>query len=161
MIQRKTVADCAANVQTPDLMPLTLAEEELFWGDSKDSLTLREDADESDPEALLDRTSRFGMQVVRFAKRIPHSVVNAPLITQFVKSGTSVGANYCEADDPLSRKDYMKSIGICRKESKETKYWLQLIVTAEPSLKAEARVLWKEARELNLIFGAIYRSKEQ
>ena len=99
------------------------------------------------------------MQAVHFAKRIPNNVVNAPLINQFVKSGTSIGANYCEADDPLSRKDYMKSIGICRKESKETKYWLQLIATAEPSLKDEARKLWKEAREWNLIFGAIYRKK--
>jgi four helix bundle protein len=83
--------------------------------------------------------------------------VNTRLISQLVGSGTSVGTNFCEAEDSVSRKDFKSKVGICRKESKETKYWLRMIAAAEPSLKAEARALWQEARELNLIFGAIWR----
>jgi len=57
----------------------------------------------------------------------------------------------------VSKKEFKLRIGTCRKESRETKFWLRMIATAEPDLKAEARVLWQEAKELNLIFGAIWR----
>ena len=107
---------------------------------------------------LSERTAKFGEAVIRFAKKIPRSPVNDKLITQFVAAGTSIGANYCEADDAESRKDFHHKIGICRKESKETKYWLRMIAVAEPALCEEARVLWQEAKELNLIFGKIRRS---
>ena len=72
-----------------------------------------------------------------------------------MRAGTSVGANYCEADDSESKKDFRHKIGLCRKESRETKYWLRMIAVAEPALKDDARALWQEAKELNLIFGAI------
>jgi four helix bundle protein len=106
---------------------------------------------------LGDRTARFGEEIIRFAQKIPQNPVNNRLISQCVGAGTSIGANYCEADDAVSRKEFKKCIGTCRKESKETKYWLRMIAVAEPSLKAEARRLWREAKELNLIFGTIFR----
>src|SRR5689334_7726886 len=109
------------------------------------------------PYDLNERTAQFGEQIIRFAKKIPRSPVNDRLINQLVGSGTSVGANYCEAEDSVSRKDFKNRIGTSRKESKETKYWLRMIAVAEPDLKPEARSLWKEANELNLIFGAIWR----
>jgi four helix bundle protein len=69
-----------------------------------------------------------------------------------------VGANYCEADDAGSKKDFRHKIGICRKESRETKHWLRMIATAAPETKDEARILWHEAKELHLIFAKIWRS---
>ena len=106
---------------------------------------------------LEERTARFGESVVAFAKRVPVNAVTYPLIGQVVRSGGSVGANYCEANDAESKKDFRHKIGICRKESKETKHWLRLIAAVEPDLRDTAAVLWKEAKELNLIFGAIRR----
>jgi four helix bundle protein len=119
---------------------------------------LREDATESRPAFdLSERTALFGEHIIKFALKIPRNPVNNRLINQLVGSGTSVGANYSEAEDSVSRKDFKKCIGTCRKESKETKYWLRMIAVAEPGMKAEARQLWQEAKELNLIFGSIWR----
>jgi four helix bundle protein len=109
---------------------------------------------------LEERTALFGEVIVKFAKKILINPVTAELIGQLVRAGTSIGSNYCEADDGESKKDFRHKIGICRKESKETKYWLRMIGTAEPTLCDEARVLWQEAKELNLIFGAIRRKCE-
>jgi four helix bundle protein len=109
------------------------------------------------PRDLMERTAAFGEAIVRFAKKIPHSPENVRLISQLVGAGTSVGANYCEADDSVSGKDFKKSIGTCRKESKETMFFLRMVVASEEGLKNEARMLWREAKELNLIFGAIWR----
>jgi|SRR5581483_3268969 len=122
------------------------------------SSILRENASGAEPVAPLDeRTAQFGEAIVRFAKRIPQSPVNECLISQLVGAATSVGANYCEADDSVSGKEFKQKIGTCRKESKETMFFLRLIATAEPILANEARTLWREAKELNLIFGAIWR----
>ena len=109
---------------------------------------------------LEDRTGRFGEAVVVFAKRIPVSLVTESLIPQLVRAGTSVGANYCEADNAGSKKEFRYRISICKRESRETKHWLRMIAAAVPELKEEARRLWREAQELNLIFSAIYRSKK-
>jgi four helix bundle protein len=109
------------------------------------------------PEDLGERTARFGEAVIRFAKKIPRNAVNNRLIDQLVGAGTSVGANYCEADDAVSGKEFKQKIGTCRKESKESMFFLRMVATAENGLAAEARVLWREAKELNLIFGAIWR----
>jgi four helix bundle protein len=106
---------------------------------------------------LEDRTGRFGEQVILFAKRIPHSSVNSPLISQLVRAATSIGANYCEADNAESKKDFRHKISLCRKEARETKHWFRMIATAEPLLKPPARPLWQEAHELCLIFSAILR----
>ena len=106
---------------------------------------------------LEERTARFGEAVLKFAKNIPTTTITMPLISQLVRSATSVGANYCEADDAESKKDFRHKIGICKKEARETKHWLRMIVVVYPELKEEAQVLWKEAKELNLIFNAISR----
>lgn len=106
---------------------------------------------------LLERTAAFGEAVVRFAKRIPRSPANDRLIGQLVGAGTSIGANYCEADDAVSKKDFRNKIGTCRMEAKECKFWLRMIATAEESLKPDARALWQEAKELHLIFCATFR----
>jgi four helix bundle protein len=121
-------------------------------------LVLREEhAMPPTPEDLGERTARFGESIIRFAKRIPRHAVNNRLIDQLVGAGTSVGANYCEADDAVSGKEFKQKIGTCRKESKESMFFLRMVATAEEGLAAEARVLWREAKELNLIFGAIWR----
>src|SRR6516162_2805205 len=106
---------------------------------------------------LEERTARFGEAVIAFAKRIPKNAVTLPLIEQLVKAGTSVGANYCEADDAVSKKDFRFKIGTCKKEARESKHWLRMVAAAEESTKAEGRKLWQEAKELHLIFAAIYR----
>jgi len=104
---------------------------------------------------LEDRTAKFGENIIEFSKRIPSTPVTLSLISQIVRAGTSVGANYCEADCAETKKDFVHKMGICKKESKETKHWLRMIATAIPSLKEECRELWKEANELNLIFSSI------
>ncbi len=105
---------------------------------------------------LEERTALFGEAIIRFAKNIPRNAVNNRLIDQLVGASTSVGANFCEADDGYSLKEYAVRISTCRKEARETKFFLRMIATAEPSLKAEARLLWQEAKELHLIFKSIF-----
>ncbi|MEK7542977.1 MAG: four helix bundle protein [Patescibacteria group bacterium] len=107
---------------------------------------------------LEERTARFGESVIKFLNGIPKSPVTIPIITQLVKSGTSVGANYSEADDAESKQDFKHKIGICKKEARETKHWLRMVCIACPEMKSEARILWQEAKELNLIFNAITNS---
>ena len=107
---------------------------------------------------LEERTARFGEDVIKFAQEIPNNPVNYPLISQLVRSATSIGANYCEADDGVSKKDFRNKIGLCRKESRETKHWLRMIATANDNLKDGSRKLWQEAKELNLIFSQIFRN---
>lgn len=113
------------------------------------------------PELVYDleeRTTLFGEQIVLFAKKIPWGPVNNRLIDQLVGAGTSIGANYCEADDGVSKPDFKHRVGICRKEARETKFFLRMVVTSEPKLKAEARDLWREAHALHRIFSRIWRS---
>ena len=117
-----------------------------------------DDARREDPRYDLDeRSARFGETSVLFAKKVPKTVVTLPLIDQLVRSGTSIGANYCEADDAVSKKEFRCKIGTCKKAARETKHWLRMLAAAEEGMKAETRVLWQEAKELHLIFAAIYR----
>ena len=113
------------------------------------------------PYNLEERTALFGESVIAFAKRVVVTQVTRSLIDQVVRSATSIGANYCEADDSESKKDFLHKIRLCRKESRETKHWLRMIAAAEPELKVEARKLWQETKELNLIFGAIVRGPKE
>lgn len=106
---------------------------------------------------LEERTAIFGEKVIEFCKIVPKSVITSPLINQLVKCGTSVGANYCEADDAESKNDFRHKIGICKKESRESKHFIRMITIAIPDLKNEAKPLWQEAKELNLIFNSIYK----
>ncbi len=106
---------------------------------------------------LEERTAKFGEEIIKFAKKIPFNPVTSRLIPQLVAAGTSVGANYSEADDAESKQDFRHKIGICKKESRESKHFLRMIVVAVPESKEEAGLLWQEAKELNLIFNAIYK----
>ena len=110
---------------------------------------------------LEERTALFGEAIIDFAKSLSRSIVNDPLIRQVVRSGTSIGANYMEADGAESKKDFQHKIAICKKESKETKHWLRMIVKANPDTKEECEKLWKEAQEFTLIFSSILRSKKK
>ncbi len=107
---------------------------------------------------LEERTAVFGEAIIGFALKLPRDPVITPLISQVVRSGTSVGANYCEADDAVSRKEFKNKIGTCKKEARETKFWLRQIAAAAPASKTECRKLWQEAKELHLIFAKIWRS---
>ena len=109
---------------------------------------------------LEERTARFGEAVVRFCKSAKGDDIDMVLVRQLARAGTSVGANYCEANDAESKRDFRHKIGICRKESKECKHWLRMVAAARPELREEIKTLWQEAKELNLIFGKIRRSSE-
>jgi four helix bundle protein len=106
---------------------------------------------------LEERTARFGESVIAFVRAVPKDEVTRPIVSQVIRAATSIGANYCEADDSVSKKDFRHKIALCRKESKEVKHWLRMMAAAAPQLKDDARRLWGEARELNLIFGSIVR----
>lgn len=105
---------------------------------------------------LEERTAKFGEEIIRFCSALPKNEITRPLINQLVKCGTSIGANYCEADDAESKLDFKHKIGICKKESRETKHFLRMISVAVPEVKERIDKLWGESKELNLIFNAIY-----
>ena len=107
---------------------------------------------------LEERTAAFGNAAILLAKTVPLTPITRPLVSQLVRSATSVGANYCEADDAESRADFKHKIGICKKEAREARHWLRMLVTAVPEARVQARPLWQEAKELNLIFNAIVRT---
>ena len=135
-------------------------EELAFWGFASEQSREFMVAEDAPPIVydLEERTARFGERIILFAKKIPWSPVNNRLIDQLVGAGTSVGANYCEADDGVSRADFKHRISICRKEARESKFFLRMVSPAEPNLKPDARECWKEANSLHLIFSRIWRS---
>jgi len=106
-----------------------------FWNGDAEWVT-REEPGKNRVYDLEERTARFGEAVIDFAKTIPQNPVTNRLINQLVGAGTSVGANYVEADDSVSKKDFLKSIGTCRKEARETKHFLRMI--ARGGARAEA-----------------------
>lgn len=110
---------------------------------------------------LEERTKKFGENVISFCKKIPRDEITRPLITQLVKSGTSIGANYYEANCAESRKDFEHKIGICKKEAKETLFWLQMFEKTLPSHKELMYPLLKEGTELYLIFVAIVKKTKE
>lgn len=107
---------------------------------------------------LEERTAKFGEDMIEFAKFVSKNVITLPLISQLIRSATSVGSNYCEADCAESRKDFEHKLGICKKEAKESKHWLRMISKAIPELEDQAKKLWKEAHELQLIFITIVKN---
>jgi four helix bundle protein len=109
---------------------------------------------------LEERTALFGEAIIDFAKTVPVSPVTNRLISQLVGASTSVGANYCEADDAVSTKDFRHKISICKKEAREAKFFVRMMVRAVPELRVQAKPLWQEAKELHLIFASIYRGKK-
>ena len=104
---------------------------------------------------LEERTLEFAKKVIKLCKRLPQNVINNELIGQLVDSSGSVGANYREANDALSKKDFSHRIKITRKEAKEAHYWLQLLIDPNPEFRDEIDILLIEALELKKIFSAI------
>ena len=107
---------------------------------------------------LEERTAKFAEVIIEFVKKIKKDHINLSIITQLIRSGTSVGANYCEANGASSKKDFRNKIYICKKEIQETKYWLRILSKANPEIKEMAKKIWKEAQELTLIFQKIVSS---
>lgn len=110
---------------------------------------------------LEERTAKFGENIIDFAKSLDKNDINRPLISQIVRSGTSIGANYMEADGAESKKDFNHKIALVKKESKETKHWLRMIAKANPDKNDNCQQLWREAQELTLIFSSILRSNKK
>jgi four helix bundle protein len=119
--------------------------DESFWYNDAESM-VREEPAKLRVYDLEERTARFGEAVIDFVKQTPQDAVTSRLISQLVGAATSVGANYVEADDAVSKKEFLKSIGTCRKEARETKHFLRMIVRAVPELKPQARTLWLKAK---------------
>ena len=134
--------------------------EDSFWHEGEG--VVREEPEIKRVYDLEERTALFGEAIIDFARTIPQDAVTNRIISQVVAAAKSVGANYVEADDAVSKPrklSGLKSIGTCRKEARETKHFLRMMVRAVPELKPQARVLWIEAKELHLIFSKIWRNK--
>jgi len=109
---------------------------------------------------LEERTAKFGENVIDICKSIKESTINRPIILQLVRSSTSIGANYTEANNASSRKDFANKIFISKKEAQETKYWLRMLSKAinDKETSEKLRILWKECQELTMIFQKITNS---
>ncbi len=105
---------------------------------------------------LQERTTQFSKDIIALIKSLKINFLNRNILDQLIRSATSVGANYCEANGASSKKDFRNKIHICKKEIQETKYWLELLgEIVDEKQKNDVRVLWKEAHELTLIFNKI------
>lgn len=107
---------------------------------------------------LEERTAKFGEEIIEFFKSIDETTINRPLISQLIRSATSIGANYYEANGASSKQDFKNKIHICKKETQETKFWLRMLVKSNPEVRDKAKELWKETQELTLIFSKIISS---
>ncbi len=103
---------------------------------------------------LEDRTLHFAKSVIELVNKLDKTIPNVEISKQLVRSSGSVGANYIEANESLSKKDFVLRIKICRKEAKESCYWLKLIIGNDTLKKDQVRLI-KEGSELMKIFGAI------
>ena len=110
---------------------------------------------------LEERTAQLAEDIIDLVRSIKIDPINSRIITQLVGSGGSLGANYCEATEAESKKDFIHKIGICKKETKETKHWLRLLAKSNPEKKEEMRKLWQEAQELLLIFSKTIKTSRE
>jgi len=106
---------------------------------------------------LEERTAKFSENIIELCKKAPKNTITIPLIDQLIRAGTSVGANYYEANGASSKRDFRNKIFICKKETKESMYWLRIIARAleEEKLIGKCRELWQEFKEFTLIFSTI------
>lgn len=104
---------------------------------------------------LEERTAKFGEEIIKFCKNLRQDSINKSIINQIIRSATSIGANYCEANAANSKKDFKNKIYICKKEAQETKHWIRMMAQCESSRKEDLTKFWKECHELVLIFGKI------
>ena len=107
---------------------------------------------------LEERTAKFGENIIKFCRSLNQNTINKPLISQVIRSATSIGANYMEANSASSRKDFKNKIYICKKETQETMHWLRMMLKCVPERKENLMKLSKECQELTLIFGKIVSS---
>jgi len=110
---------------------------------------------------LEERTVLFAESIITLVKKISLSPINRRIIDQLVGSSGSIGANYCEANEAESKKDFNHKIGISKKETKESMHWLRLLAKSNPEYTEEIKPLWKENHELLLIFSAITRTAKK
>jgi len=110
------------------------------------------------PYDLESRTLEFSRRIIRMCRALPYNVVNKRLIDQIVRSGTSIGANYREANETETDKDFLFRARICRKEAKETIYWFQLIIEANPDFTKRIDPLFQENFELLKIVATIIKN---
>lgn len=104
---------------------------------------------------LENRTLKFTKNMIKFANNVPQNMINNEILKQVIRSSGSIGANYIEANESLSKKDFMMRIKICRKEAKETAYWLKVLDIKDFNLKEQCNHLYDEATQLKKIFSAI------
>ncbi|MEK9173393.1 MAG: four helix bundle protein [Patescibacteria group bacterium] len=110
---------------------------------------------------LEKRTAEFAKSVRVFVRNLPKTISNIEDGKQVIRSSGSIGANYIEANESLSKKDFVMRIKICRKEAKESEYWLNLIdIESSKNLENDKNLLAQEAKELMMIFGSIMRKSE-
>ena len=107
---------------------------------------------------LEERTAKFGEKIISLCRSLQENTISKPLILQLVRSATSIGANYMEANGASSRKDFKNKIFICKKEAQETKHWLRMLASYFVDKKPELTTHWKECQELTLIFQKIGNS---
>ena len=113
------------------------------------------------PYDLEERTLRFAKEVITFVNAAPKTIANNEVLKQVIRSSGSVGANYIEANEALSKKDFAMRIKICRKEAKESEYWLKQIEVGQESDETKRQKLVGEATELRKIFGSIVEKVKQ
>jgi four helix bundle protein len=107
------------------------------------------------PYDLEERTLKYSKDIITFVNNCPRTIANNEIIRQLVRSSGSVGANYIEAQEALSKKDFSMRVKICRKEAKESKYWLNLIEVKESTTEKKKQLLVDESTELLKIFTSI------
>lgn len=107
---------------------------------------------------LKERLANFAEKVIDLMKKIPHNVINNRMISQEISSAGSAGANYNEANDGESLKDFIHKIKITKKELRECKHWTRLLARANPEFRTEFIKVYQEGHELLLIFSKIITS---
>lgn len=128
------------------------------WQESESEVVREAAGTSEDTYDLEEPTATFGETIIEFLKKVPPGPRTNRLMDQLTGCGTSVGANDVEADDAVSKKEFINIIGTCRKESRECKFFIRMIVKACPGLRDTAVPLWREAHELHLIFSRIRRT---
>ncbi len=110
---------------------------------------------------LEERTALFAEKVRNFCLKLPKNAANVEYVPQLIRAGSSPGANYIEANESIGEKDFKMKIKTCRRESKESAYWLRLVIT-DGSIEQENKraYLRQEAKEFILIFTAILKKRE-
>lgn len=105
---------------------------------------------------LEERTFQFAKNVALYCKQLPREIINIEYIKQVIRSSGSVGANYIEANESLGKKDFLMRIKICRKEAKESTFWLKLMIEINNNEhQTKGKNLYQEAMELKKIFSSI------